>query len=86
MCSVETLTCTALRSGQVPTADLQHAALERQSVHYNPRRVAEWEREAPLENWRLVDLNGTGFIPCGNASFFFHIENLAAAHPVERFL
>lgn len=39
-----------------------------------------------LKNGGLVDLNATGGIPRGNAGLFFHIEDLAAAHPVEGFL
>lgn len=39
-----------------------------------------------LEDWHLVDHDGTGLIPGGNTCLFFDVENLAAAQPVERFL
>jgi hypothetical protein len=39
-----------------------------------------------LENRCLVDHNRTDFIPSGNTRFFFDVEDLAATHPVERFL
>lgn len=35
-----------------------------------------------LENWRLVDLDGTGWIPGGDAGLFLDVKDLSAADPV----
>jgi hypothetical protein len=56
------------------------------SSYFQARSVYKFVWIIRLENRGLIDLNRTGWIPGSDACFFFHIENLAAAHPIERFL
>lgn len=41
---------------------------------------------AQLKDGGRIDQDGTGFIPCSDTGFFFHMKDFAPAQPVQCFL